>query len=776
MSNALALTVPRDGGPGRVTKEDLRALIGELDTVRNETGEQLLARSRDSLAARFCLWKGQSADGRRHAKAGADAFPYDGAPDTRVRLIDFLIGYYVGIYGQAMKGAARAVQPMELSDAGYSGKMQLILNWILENLLGDQLPAELEMLLNWMEGDTPAAAIAGIYWDTDTNTETRTLTAQALAEILAPEAEAVLRGEGAIPSGDQADDMSADAVQATAFQYLQDLLTLPAREADAIALIRTAVPEVDVPRARQMLREIRETGQTTYPAPAVRFNGPRLCAHRLYEDIFIPGYTQGIQRAPAIFVREMLTEAELRERETTLGYSRDFVQKLLGSASASGTRSGGFAGESFLNETYTTTQALLRDQGLALYPGDEVPWRGHYEVITAWYRATNAFGVNGVYYVHFSHCANLAAHERKLSGMAHGKYPFVAFTRERLSRRLIDSRSIADLALTDQLVQKKLTDTTVINAELKAMPPVVKDWNIQKVLLGPFAQNDIARGGAGISFLPVPPAQNDLDKVMSLLDVRTCQYFGIPHPQVPAELTQTVLQRKIDNVLSSWRECLVHILQLAQQYMPEEQLRAISGSRPGIPVAASKEEIKGRFNITISFDARTLSLDWLKELMTFAKDLVALDSQGVVVRERLIATIARAFGSNLADTVLQDVEVATEAERRKTEQDIQAAFSGIMPADITNPSAGVNFRVRQQRLDQWYQENPFALKRAPADTKQILRQYQQYLDQGVAQQENAVIGRIGTRPDLDLDAVREQIADSAEPAPAAEPMPEGAPV
>jgi hypothetical protein len=76
-----------------------------------------------------------------------------------------------------------------------------------------------------------------------------------------------------------------------------------------------------------VVKELRENGKAEFPAPYVRVNQPSICAYRLFEDIFLPANTTDLQRARCIFLREWLTEAELKEREMSARIRRSGVYR-----------------------------------------------------------------------------------------------------------------------------------------------------------------------------------------------------------------------------------------------------------------------------------------------------------------------------------------------------------------------------------------------------------------------------------------------------------------
>ncbi len=94
------------------TKPDVLALKNAYDRTVNDLA-WYLSSTRDSYDYRRNIWPNKAKDLR---KWGPDAFPFEGASDTEVPLIDQFINTYVALCMSALSRANIRAYPVELGD------------------------------------------------------------------------------------------------------------------------------------------------------------------------------------------------------------------------------------------------------------------------------------------------------------------------------------------------------------------------------------------------------------------------------------------------------------------------------------------------------------------------------------------------------------------------------------------------------------------------------------------------------------------------------------
>ena len=98
-----------------------------------------LVRQRKELAenTRYAQWEGQDEDGKKHDKEDKQAFPFDGASDTRIRLADQIINDNVDVLVSAFARAQPVADGIEARDAELAGTLTKALEWARHGGLPD---------------------------------------------------------------------------------------------------------------------------------------------------------------------------------------------------------------------------------------------------------------------------------------------------------------------------------------------------------------------------------------------------------------------------------------------------------------------------------------------------------------------------------------------------------------------------------------------------------------------------------------------------------------
>lgn len=696
------------GGGASVSEEDLKLLKSEMQEVVGSEAFDVLRRRRMAEDTLLCRWAGQSDDGRKWAELlGSEALPFEGASDARIRMADRVARAHRRLLLTAL---ARMSVAATGDDASQAARMESLLRWLVKNRMSGVWRREWSRMIQWMLTDSPAVGVMGVYWERKRALVEKVLDLRALTER-----EAELSG-------------------AVAEQVVGPVTELIFRgaEAEAVDWVMSLYVGVRKESARKFLRAIRlnpDVGASLV-VTEVTENRPIVCAHRLFEDVFFPLNTQDLQRARAIFRREWLSETELIEREGTMGYDPEWIAEVRKHEGAS---------------TLTLTdRSTMGSEALAA--GRTVNLRrGLYEVITAYYRAVNDDGVPAIYMVTLHGSVDFAAKDREILSYAHGKYPFVAFPRETLGDLLVDARGIPELAMTDQRALKQLHDMVNDHAQLTTVPPMTVSANRPdfKLAIAPLGKLREYRQGE-LKYLPPPayPATNDSQR--RDIEKRTNEYFGIPAEGVSQEDVSEERQVIVDDFLDGAAEVVMQMLQLAQQYLSDEEVARVSGE-DGTPIAQTTEAIRGRFDMEVSFDARTLNLEWLQATGDmWLKFIVNIDKEGVVDTSGW----ARAFAGQINPWFAKYVRPAESAARSESD-DEDANFAkisaGVEPPMLTK---GQNFRLRLNRLTQIVERNPGSMNQMGPVERQILDARFKHLEGQVQQEKNAQTGRLMAEPVL----------------------------
>lgn len=710
--------VAGDGGKAPVLPEELEMFKGELRHIVDDAAAEIWGRRFESENTRYNRWDGQSADGKKHQDAmdGEKVFPFEGASDARLRIADMVVNERVFILLAAAWRATSLVnvKGMESQDDKFANRMQTLLKYVLKSLMGAQYRFELLRLANYVMGDSPGAGVMGVYWQQEWALKMETVTLESLAKQL-------------IELGATPEDLTS----------LLEGLKDPTREDVMVQVLQSIAPYLSDKRAKQVVRDLRENDTAEYPMPYVKLNQPALCAHRLCEDIFFPRNTRDLKRSRYIFVREWVTAAELRERQISHEYKKEFVEAVLETQE----------GYSFVEE-WLQQYAVTGDTSLAAvsYYGRH-QHEGEYELLTIYYKASNDDNIPGIYYTTFNGGVDLPATDRELCDYPHGSYPHTWFAREVLTSRLWDSRGIPEILMTEQSAMKFLHDSFCDNAQIASMPPIkvpARRSEIQLVIK-PLGQIKEQRPGE-INWMTPPQYPNANQTQQAEIWKRINLYFGRASEEVPQMLTQLHMQHDVDNFLTCLKDVLMQLMQLCQAYMTPEELGRITGT-DGTQLIQSREEIEGKFDLEISFSVDALDMETLMMKFKLITDyLLKTDTLSTIQRDRLVAWMFSAIDANLAEATMIPPQAANKKEEEDETLNFMKIMDGVEPPMVEE---GQNFGLRLQTLMGIVQKNPEMPQKLSPLSKQMLEARIKHLQMQVQQGENAVIGRTGARPVLD---------------------------
>jgi hypothetical protein len=688
-------------------REKISEILSDIDQA-DADGSQYVQRKLRNWNTRYCVWPGQSEDGRKHAGAmGRQPWPWDGAADTRVRLADNIIRDHCAILTNAFFKSRVQIQPVESMDIDKRTAAEAVLKWLLFQHCLDDLRREVRLAAEFRE--TYGLAIMAVDWQQTTRTEIKRFTIEE-AQMMVQE--------------------SQDPNLAALLEIVMD----PLQEETAAELLGQVVPELG---KVSKVRALRDKGEVEWESPYIFESKPVWTALEAWEDVIFPIQTFSLQRAAFVARRELLNEVELRERAAVEGWDEDWVEEAV------------------------KHKGQLKRIHLNLHRTDQFLFEQLRDLIEIWHvfrkendPKTDAIRVTrSVISYHIPDKA--AVHE--LLPYAHGMYPFVEMPRERSTRPLLESRGIPELVQTAQEEIKIQRDYRADRASISILPPVRVPANRGKfdLVLGPGVQVPERRPGE-IGWMDPPRPDAGSIEVENATRFDVNNYFGRMADGVPPQMSMIHTQEMIDSYLLDMKLCVIQTMALAQQYMTPEEVSRVTGNA-SLAFSASPQDIRGRFDITAEFDARLLDSEALGAKLDYlAKVLVPLDSFGVIDRAGLVKYMFQAVDPNMASMLVQDIGAATQQEI----EDEQGAFAKI--AAGTEPpmkEGGQNAQVRLQTLQQIIQSNPAVSQRYQQDEifRRMLDARMQAFQFQLQQSQNAVIGRVGAQPALQQMAQEQQL-------------------
>ncbi|NBZ96373.1 MAG: hypothetical protein EBR40_08115 [Proteobacteria bacterium] len=672
----------------------ISSLIGELSQAETDAS-YYFGRKTDNFNTRFCLWSGQSEDGRKHqGSLGKKPWPWEGASDTRIRLADTIINETVRLLKRAFFSSRMQVQPVETSDAIVKQAVQTALNWMMKVHCLDDLRREVELALQIRE--TFGLAFLGIFWRTTTRIEKKQITLEEIQNV-------ALQGDGAAAA-------------------LVEAILDPLQEESAKSMLAMLAEQAGTASA---VRALREKGVFEYENPYIFESKPEWVALEPLEDILFPASTWSIQRAPWVARRELITEDELRERETTQDYDAEWVERAV--------------------KQKGMTQRINRN----VLRNNEYLSNNDRDLIEVYhvYRKVHDKGATRVECTVLNTSITDLVAKHEISPYEHGQFPFIELPRERASRNLLESRGVPELVHTSQQEIKTQRDYRADRASIAILPPVRVPANRGKIELvfGPGTQIPERRPGE-FGWMEPPPFDKGTIEVEQSTRGDVDEYFGRATAAIAPARTMLAQQDLVDSFLTDMKLAIAQTLQLMQQYLTDAQVQRIVGMLPG-KFQLTREEVQGQYDLQVDFDVRDLDNEFLgKKLDYIAKVAIPLDVAGVIDRAGLVKFIMSAVDPVLGESLVRDAGVAAAAEA----EDEQVQFAKIAAGSEPPLKEGGNPQVRLQVLQQTIQANPAVTQRYQQDEifrKMIDARVQSFQFQ-LQQQQNAQIGRMGAVPAL----------------------------
>ena len=685
-----------------MTPTDIKA---DLDQVEAD-GTFLRQRQDINSRVRYARWDGQTEDGKKHeAYIGSEPFPFEGASDTRVRMAETIINEEVRICKNAFKRSKLKVKGTEVSDWGQASKSTTALDWMINTQMSPNAQKEAGLCAEWRQ--EKGSYLMRIDWHQEAGLEQDDITLMEIQEAATeiPEARQLL---GLIADG----GLDEEAAQLLA--QFNDQLTE-----------KTALNAV---------KDLREDGIATYDVPYFRINRPRWTALRVYRDVFFPTYTDDIQRTPWIAERQYYTEAEIKEKELTAGWKKSFVKKVL---------------EHKGDRSLSTWDSQERNKfGRTSYEETIDDMEDLYEIYHVYYKEndpkTKAIGIYTYDMSYF--VEDDQSQKETLLDYDHGLYPFVAGLREHTERGIVQSRGWGEILQTPQKEVKTQRDNAADRTALDTIPPMLvpASRGALKLTLGAGTQIPYRRPGE-IEPLVLPNnTQNTelvIGQVMREIDRYTGQDLNDP---ASAMLYKQCL---IDAFLGEMQQVYEQTFALMQQFMPDVETFTVTGGTLE-SLNVTRQQIQGKYDLAIQFDARDLDGDALKEKAAFWKELMAMDSDGTISNSSFIAALAQSFDPMLAEEIISSPQ-QVQARELTDEQDALGKIGGGVEPPL-NPQ-GANAQMRLQIIQQTVQTNPNNMQRYQEDEiyRGMIDARVAMFQQSIAQQENAQIGRVGAERHLD---------------------------
>ncbi|QYY35306.1 hypothetical protein [Ruficoccus sp. ZRK36] len=700
-----------------------------LVAIRDELSDSISAgecwhkRAVQAEDTTWCQWAGQSDDGLKHRQSEDDdaPFPWEGASDTRIRLVDEKIREADRIEDRAFRAGRWRLDGIEGMDVRQAKVATVLLRWMVMKKMRPEGERQRRLARRWR--NMYGLSFTLVEWEREQQLEMVQVSLDDLAGAFGLDKimgtfkgtpVVMLPGKldqiaSALPKGDK---MRLELENASdELKNLLDIVMDEERADEFLSGLKLLYPKTDTKILRKAMVDLRTTGATELPAPYWFRNQPRRRALKPFTDIFFPENTTDIQRARWFAVREQYTAADLDALVDAEGWDSDFVEAVKEKAE----------GKTSLDRYRRARRDSARwRNGGGSWESEEESNKGLHEVFVVYYRATDKAGIPGIFKTVI--CLHLEEGDKPedglygwhgLSGHKHGKYPLVAHTFTVEEDELMSSVGIAGLIYTYQNEIKSSRDYAIDAIGISILPPVkrhARDMDAP-LELGPHAA--VGESVRGTTEFMTPPRSNfgagrDLQR-----QVRTDvgRLLGSFDEDVPAPLVQLHQGELAGDYLSEEEEVLSQIFELMQQYMQPETVGRVTGYKmKNFPV--TREEIQGKFDFGIVFDARELDSEFQKQKFEMLIKVKSLDHGNIIPNNKMIELLMNGLDPSWADYLIGSPQEATLDEIKQTQADVATIMSGQEPLKA---EGGRNFQVAAGYMKKIQQASPVIQQRLQAD-------------------------------------------------------------
>lgn len=679
---------------------DIGDLLDEYNRSMVNSSQGNLATKFDNI--RFCRWSGQTDDGKKWSKwreEGNPAWPFEGASDVRLRLVDSTCNELSALLVTAYQRADINTQAANLQDLTLSTIANSLMNWVRDNKMANELRKEAELAAQYALQYGWTAFYVG--WEQHISKRPQSISIEQIMGL----------------------------AQQAGSEQLAQLPMLIMEQPDVAASIVQAALGIDLSECKRMVKELAETGETSYDEEYVSRNLPTVQALKPWDEIIFPPETADLQRSRVIFRRTWMSEVELREKITTDGWDPDWVERALQQIGKSST---------LYNINLLPTTTML------VYNG--VNYNNMVEVVYAYQKSLDG-KAPCIYYTVF--CPQAASNRREDDASwaiyekldyAHGEYPFVEFRREQLRRAIADSRGIPELAMTDQDEIKAQHDSIRDYTAFATLPPIKVVKRIGAInKVGPGVQLPVTQRDDYTWMEPPAREPSTAFNLIKSVEQRHCAYFGVSHELVNPVRTQTLQQLLVNNWLMSWRGVFRQVFALCSQFLSPEEIAAITG---GFQIPQNLSAIHNEFDINIRFDVKDMNPDYIDKKIQFLQVISQMDAGGAIDKNALTRMMLQAVAPEVANQLIVNQAQASQQMYKDVQSDIANMLLGNEAIYSENDPAA---QTKMQFVQDIMSKNPKAQAALQQDEnfKALFENYVKNIQMSLMQQQNAQIGRLG---------------------------------
>src|SRR6478752_4209538 len=580
------------------------------------------------------------------------------------------------------------------------------MRWMIKTQMPD-FEREVELLLQYLQ--EKGAAVMGQFWETS---QEKVLTSLRLTDLQAqfPDIDFQLL----LSSGDVDD-------------YLKSLFE--------------EIYGVSRAKAAKMLRELTKSGTTTFPVVGRERSYPVMRAFSLDTNLFIPPDTTDIEQATGIYRVEYYTPEKLRSKVNTDGWDKNWVENAIA------TNKGKMLS--------VTPQEYMQPMSRS-FVFQQQRFTDKIGVVWAYQRLSDEDGIPGVYLTIFNpdlppsqggvtqNGEKYGAHKGYASfglyGDTNGRYPFILYRREYLSRKLHDSRGLPEPLKPLQDTIKAHKDARIDTASYNIMPTLYYPIGRPPLKHGAGARVPERRPNEYHYGDPIP-FDNTTEESLKNLTNDARDYAGFAKSDSDEPINPTKNQAEINKIFSSLAGSFHQVWNQFKKYGNEVTYFRVVGVQSDEATEFQRGPEDEDFYFELVYDIRSSDPEYqAKKIDRIIQLAQSADRTGAVDWTEMLQVGMESEDPSIAARVLRPAEVGAEAVIQEVQDDLTKLWAGI----AVNVRPNTPPQLAMQTLQNWAQ-SPDVVARYQADEafRERVDVYAQQVIMLQEQQDNKQIGRLG---------------------------------
>lgn len=648
-----------------LSPEDIQSMIEDMkQAMRDALRMGYFERMELNHDARWNWWPGQSADGRKwpeeergmgssvnRLKPGQapDIFPWPGASDVKVGIIDLVIEERVDMMELALQRRQERIGPRDFTSESDPQQMAVLWGQVAD-YYEDQARLEFRTAMaQWADtAQEYGFALLGLGWREDKEVVEKTIKVQDLMRMVAYAAHQVAHNTAAAQWETEGHDPAqfpglglgqTQQIAGAAAFHMRDLLDDPAQKSAVIGALMAYDSSMPRSEANRVAGDLKLGQPVSYFATSPFDAAPEYRVYTPFIDCIIPATTERMKNAPWGATTEYVGEAELISRIETHGYDADWVAKV----------------RKHPGRTFVLTDMTGMDKynwvlghggvrtGLRSTPTDDTTSNRIFQLIHSHYRAVALGQVRAVYHtlLHGQVTDSCGLHE--CCEYAHGRIPLLDMVNNIKAPFLLATRGAGERTHTDQNEVKAQRDMRVDAAAITIKPPILVPWsNGQKqtdqIRPGRVIPMRSGQGAGAMSALDLGiDTKGSLEVEMTTMDAFNEKWFrGGKMDPVMKQARQQVM---VSDFLLQVREAKLMVFKLVQEFAPDDLKATFVNGLP-VNLAVSRAEIQGMVSLEMDFNVGDLDMDQASDRIDSFTKLLGLDNQGLIQRAPFLRAAA----------------------------------------------------------------------------------------------------------------------------------------